>query len=200
VKAIDKPRLRERYIAVREGLPSVTVKDSSAAICARLADMTLLRHAKTVMAYLAFKNEVDLSLLFELRPDVDWVLPRIEGKRLILHPYEPKKLVRHPYGMLEPPADASVVDPEELDVVLVPGVSFDRRGGRLGFGGGFYDRFLVRTSAARIGICYDDCLAEWLPCADHDQRMNWVVTPSMTIHCTPIWQRECAPLDVVVSD
>ena len=47
--------------------------------------------------------------------------------------------------------------------------------------------------AVRIGVCYDSSLTEDLPCADHDQRMNWGVTPTKTIHCTPIWQRECAP-------
>ncbi len=197
---MDKPKLREKYFAVRESLPVASVADDSAALCRRLAEMTLLREAETVMAYLAFNNEVDLSLLFELLPDIDWIVPRIEGKRLILHPYWPEALVRHPFGMLEPPADAPVVDPQELDVVLVPGVSFDRRGGRLGFGGGFYDRFLVRTSAVRIGVCYDCCLADELPCAPHDRRMDWVVTPTATIHAAPRWRRECALPDAVLSN
>jgi 5-formyltetrahydrofolate cyclo-ligase len=189
---MDKSKLRERYRNVRESLSAVRVAEESAAVCRRLASMALVREAETVMAYLAFNNEVDLSLVFELLPDIEWVLPRIEGERMILHPYEPERLVRHPFGMLEPPADAPVVDPRDLDVVLVPGVSFDPRGGRLGFGGGFYDRFLVGTSATRVGICHDGCLAEQLPCADHDRRMDWVVTPTATIHAAPRWRRECA--------
>lgn len=197
---MDKPKLREMYRNVRGGLSTESIAEESAALCERLAQMTLLREAQTVMTYLAFNHEVDLGLLFELLPDTAWVVPRIKGKRLLLHPYEPEQLVRHPFGMLEPPADAPLVDPEELDVVLVPGVSFDRRGGRLGFGGGFYDRFLVTTPATRVGICYDACLADELPCAAHDQRMHWVVTPTATIHCTPIWRRECAPLWLTAND
>ncbi len=189
---MDKSKLRERYRNVRESLSAASVTEGSAAVCRRLASMTLMREAETVMAYLAFSNEVDLGLLFELLPDIEWVLPRIQGQEMILHPYEPDRLVRHPFGMLEPPADAPVVDPQDLDVVLVPGVSFDPRGGRLGFGGGFYDRFLVKTSATRIGICHADCLAEQLPCADHDRRMDWVVTPTASIHTAPRWRRECA--------
>ena len=189
---MDKSELRQKYRELREGLAAASVAEKSAALCRRLARMTLLHEGQAVMAYLAFNNEIDLSLLFELLPDVRWVLPRIEGKDMTLHPYEPQRLVRHPFGMLEPAADAPVVDPEDVDVVLVPGVSFDPRGGRLGFGGGFYDRFLVKTSAVRVGVCYDCCLADELPCAAHDRRMDWVVTPTATIHAAPRWRRECA--------
>jgi 5-formyltetrahydrofolate cyclo-ligase len=189
--AMDKSKLRETYCGIRESLPEADLAEQSAILCRRLARMTVLGEAETVLTYLAFRNEIDLSLLFELLPDVAWVLPRIEGRRLTLHPYEPERLVLHPYGMLEPRADAPVVDPAELDVVLVPGVSFDPRGGRLGFGGGFYDRLLVRTSAVRIGVCHDSCLAEQLPCADHDQRMDWVVTPTLARHTAPRWRRQC---------
>lgn len=189
---MDKSELRDKYRALRKGLSAASVAEKSAAACRRLGQMTLLYEGQTVMAYLAFNNEVDLGLLFELLPGLYWVLPRIEGQDMILHPYEPERLVRHPFGMLEPPANAPVVDPEDLDAVLVPGVSFDPRGGRLGFGGGFYDRFLVKTSATRVGVCYDRCLADELPCAVHDRRMDWVVTPTATIHAAPRWRRECA--------
>jgi 5-formyltetrahydrofolate cyclo-ligase len=151
--------------------------------------MTLLCEAERVLAYLAFGSELDVSALFELLPDIEWVVPRIEGKRLIVHPYAPEGLIRHPYGMLEPPVDSPVLDAKEVDLVLVPGVSFDRRGGRLGCGGGFYDRFLSRTSAIRVGVCDDSCLTEVLPLSDHDQWMDWVVTPTMAIHCAPVWRR-----------
>lgn len=187
---LAKDERREKYCDIREGLSESEVVEASEALCRRLARMTLLKEAGSVLSYLAFRNELDLGLLFDLLPSIHWVLPRIDGKRLVLHPYEPERLIRHPYGMLEPPADAPTVTPEELDVVLVPGVSFDPSGGRLGFGGGFYDRFLVRTPAARVGICYDRCLAERLPCADHDQRMDWVVTPSTAMHCAPLWRRK----------
>jgi len=80
--------------------------------------------------------------------------------------------------MLEPAADLPVIDPATLDVVLVPGVAFDRQGGRLGFGGGYYDRLLPTTPALRIGVTYDECLCDALPCGEHDQRMDWIVTPT----------------------
>jgi 5-formyltetrahydrofolate cyclo-ligase len=192
MKTTNKTQLRQTYCTLREDLTGMHVADASTAVCRRLATMTVLREARTVLSYLAFRNEIDLDPLFEFLPGIDWVLPRIEGERLVLHTYQPDDLVPHAFGMLEPSADAPRVDPVDLDVVLVPGVAFDPRGGRLGFGGGFYDRLLVRTSAIRIGVTYDQCMPEELPCAPHDQRMDWVVTPTRAIHTTPLWRRECS--------
>jgi 5-formyltetrahydrofolate cyclo-ligase len=183
---MDKPQLRRQFCSLRECLPAEEVADASAALCQRLANWPVLREARIILTYLAFRNEPDLGLLFDLLPHVRWTVPRIEGQRLVLHPYDPARLVRHRFGMLEPAADLPVVDPITLDLVLVPGVAFDRQGGRLGFGGGYYDRLLPTTPALRVGVTYDRCLADVLPCGEHDQRMDWVVTPTQEIHCTPI--------------
>jgi 5-formyltetrahydrofolate cyclo-ligase len=151
--------------------------------------MTILQEAAKILTYLAFRHELDLNPLFGYLPNVEWIVPRIDGRRLVLHPYCRDNLTRHPYGMQEPLAGGPVVDPKELDVVLVPGVAFDQRGGRLGFGGGFYDRLLIRTSALRVGIAYDRCLVDELPCHKHDQRMDWLVTPTQAIRCGPLWRQ-----------
>jgi 5-formyltetrahydrofolate cyclo-ligase len=94
-----------------------------------------------------------------------------------IHRYDPDRLVRHRFGMLEPDPDLPEIGPGEIDIVLVPGVAFDWRGGRMGFGGGYYDRFLPTTPALRVGVTYDSCLVDTLPCAEHDQPMDWIVTP-----------------------
>ena len=181
---MDKSQLRHDFCTLREDLPAENVASASAALCQRLSAWTVLRQAQTVLTYLAFRNELDLSNLFDLAPQIDWVVPRIiKDQRMTLHPYDPAHLVRHRFGMLEPAADLPVVAPATLDIVLVPGVAFDPSGGRLGFGGGYYDRFLLTTPALRVGVTHDDYLAETLPCGEHDQRMDWVVTPTREIHC-----------------
>jgi 5-formyltetrahydrofolate cyclo-ligase len=188
---MPKPQLRRQFCTLRECLPPEDVAAASAAMCHRLAAWPVLREAHAVLTYLAFRNEPDLSLLFDLLPHVRWAVPRVEGQRLVLHPYDPAQLVRHRFGMLEPAPDLPVVAPTALDVVLVPGVAFDPRGGRLGFGGGYYDRFLPSTPALRVAPTYDQCLCESLPCREHDQRMDWVVTPTRMIHCAPLWRAAC---------
>jgi 5-formyltetrahydrofolate cyclo-ligase len=189
---LSKRELRDQFCTLRERLSSKELAAVSAALCQRLAAWPRLRKAQAILTYLAFRNEPDLGLLFDLLPAVHWVVPRIEGEHLVLHAYDPARLVRHRFGMLEPAADLPVVDPATLDVALVPGVAFDRRGGRLGFGGGYYDRFLLTTPALRVGITYDECLADTLPCGEHDQRMDWVVTPTREINTAPLWRTECA--------
>jgi len=181
----EKPELRQRFCDLRECLPEEDVAAASAAVCRHLANWMPLRQARTVLTYLAFRNEIDLSALFDLLPHIRWAVPRIVGKGMAIHLYDPARLVRHRFGMLEPDPTLPEVAPCELDVVLVPGVAFDRHGGRLGFGGGYYDRFLPTTPALRVGVTYDHCLAERLPCGERDQRMDWVVTPTKVIHCHP---------------
>jgi 5-formyltetrahydrofolate cyclo-ligase len=96
----------------------------------------------------------------------------------VIHPYDPTRLVRHRFGILEPTADLPIIEPAEIAIVLVPGIVFDRHGRRLGWGSGYYDRFLSTTPALRVGVTYDECLTDSLPCTENDQWMDWIVTPT----------------------
>jgi 5-formyltetrahydrofolate cyclo-ligase len=176
-----KAKVRRQYRSIREAKTAESVREDSLALCHRLAGWDELQSTGRIMAYIAFRNELDLAPLFAALPEVKWIVPRVVGKRMVLHPYDPGRLVRHRFGMLEPAADLPTIDPTTLNVVLVPGVVFDRRGGRMGFGGGFYDGFLPTTRALRVGVTFDDCLVTTVPCDGHDQRMNWVVTPTQTL-------------------
>jgi len=180
---MDKVELRLKFRSLRESLATEEVAEASAALCRRLTAWDPLRQARSVMAYLAFRNEPSLEPLFGLLPHVRWTIPRIEGNRLVVHLYDPNRLVRHRLGMLEPAADLPVVDPAHLDVVLVPGVAFDLTGRRLGFGGGYYDRFLRTTPALRVGIAFDCCVTDALFSVETDQSMDWIVTPTREVRC-----------------
>jgi len=183
--ATTKSALRRHYASIRDSLSPAHVRAASRVLCERLAAWDPVHDASTVLAYIAFRNEIDLQPLFAALPRVRWAVPRIEGARLILHPYDPARLVRHRFGMLEPASDLPEIPPDVLDIVLVPGVAFDRQGRRLGFGGGYYDRFLPTTPALRVGIAHDECLTECLPHDAHDQNVDWVATPSCLIRCPP---------------
>ena len=105
------------------------------------------------------------------------LFPRVEGDDLSMRVAgSPCELMRGTFGILSPAADA----PERpWDIVLVPGIAFDRAGGRLGRGRGFYDRFLARHSdATRVGICFDEQLVANVPREAHDLYLHAVITPS----------------------
>ena len=85
-------------------------------------------------------------------------------------------LVRHPYGMLEPGPDCPLIPPDQIDLVLVPGLAFDRSGGRLGRGGGYYDRWLAGFSGITAALCRDGLLMEAIPRLPHDLGVDLVIT------------------------
>ena len=94
-------------------------------------------------------------------------------------------LDRGALGIRIPKEPYVVVEPQILDCILVPGLAFDRRGGRMGMGAGYYDRYLQQIAVEkRIGIAWDNQISEeMLPMAPHDEWMHTIVTPSESIHC-----------------
>lgn len=137
------------------------------------------------MGYAAMPDEVDTSAFLARRASegAEVALPRVQGVELEARLWRPgDALVLSPLGIREP-ADASPrVDPSRLDLVVVPGVAFDRRGGRLGFGKGFYDRFLGSCPRAlRVGVAFRQQIQETLPLGPQDERMDWVVGPDVAI-------------------
>ena len=118
---------------------------------------------------------------------VPLALPVVAGKGqpLVFRAWAPGDLMdKGVWGIPEPRADKPVLEP---DVLLVPLLAFDIRGGRLGYGGGFYDRTLARLRPIKpivaIGLAYDEQRVNAVPHLDYDQRLDWVLTPSGPLRC-----------------
>ena len=177
-----KPELRERAAAARAALSAPARADAAAEIRHRLADLPELRAASCVLAYAAFGVEVDLDALLErlLASGTTVLLPYVEGDSLRCAPVGSlDELAPGFRGVREPPAPAvQAADPRLVDVALVPGVAFDRRGGRLGYGGGHFDRLLagLRPDAKVVGIAYHAQLVDVVPIEPHDRRVDMVIT------------------------
>jgi 5-formyltetrahydrofolate cyclo-ligase len=157
------------------------VASASERICERLAEWPTFQKAQTVMAYMSFRNEVSLLPLMNQSCHKRWVIQQTEARpepHLILHLYDPARLVRHRFGMLEPDASLPVIEPCALDLVLVPGLAFDRRGYRLGFGGGFYDRFLPHVAAGKVGIVSTALIVDCVPNDRFDHRVDYLASES----------------------
>jgi 5-formyltetrahydrofolate cyclo-ligase len=94
-------------------------------------------------------------------------------------------LTASPYGALEPLA-RTIVEPERVDLVVTPGLAFDARGFRVGYGGAYYDRFLPRTraDAARIGLCFDEQVLDAVPHGDGDEPVRAIVTDRRILRVT----------------
>lgn len=172
----NKSILRRKFLQQRQSLSPVEWQTKSRMICDRLKTATVFKKAQTILAYFSFRQEVDLTPLFEL--DKSWVFPRCVGKSLIWHSWQPAdSLQTGKYGILEPHSNVPMIDPKTADLILVPVVACDRQGYRLGYGGGFYDRLLSSAfDIPTIGIVFDFAYVAELPIDTWDMPLNFICT------------------------
>ncbi len=141
--------------------------------------MEYYRKAQTVMLYMPVKGEADVTGL--LCDKKVFLTPVTDGDDI--YACRVGELVKGVFGVMEP-AVKEVFDKEKIDLVLVPGVAFDKKGNRMGFGKGYYDRFLENINALKIGVCHSFQLVDSVPSEKHDVKMDIIVTER------EIWTRE----------
>ena len=176
-----KAGLRELCLARRAHLTPSDRCRMSADIAGHVSAMPAFQDSRTIMLYLALPQEVQTeTLLAEChRMTKRIATPVVTRHGLLAAQLRPEaKLEPGPFGILEPAGGATIISPDEIDCVLVPGVAFDRRGARLGFGKGYYDRFLCRLPAPThvCGLAFSTQIVERVPDMPHDVRMHWLVT------------------------
>jgi 5-formyltetrahydrofolate cyclo-ligase len=179
---IEKAELRRSLLQIRRHLPPATWRTQSDRLCHHLQASPPFSQAQTLLAYLSFRQEPDLSPLFVVKwGRKQWGVPRCEGKSLIWHRWSPDTLQPGAYGILEPIAQAPLIDPAAVDLILVPSVAIDSQGYRLGYGGGFYDRALSHPDWATkptIGIVFDFAVLPKLPIELWDRPLQGICTES----------------------
>ena len=158
-----------------------TLKKMSAAVVQKFQTLELFKSAHAVGAYMPLADEVDIAPLFQYL-EKTFYIPAFDG---FSGTYRMARLTaelkRGRFGIPEPAVPVFATE-DELDLILVPGVAFDRVGRRVGRGGGFYDRLLPQYRAVRAGICFDfQCLGA-VPAEKHDIRMSWVVTEARILN------------------
>lgn len=178
---MTKHELRKLMARRKAGCPPELRRRLSADVSAGVLASRLWAGAQTVLLYCSLPDEADTSLLLAeaCRQDKRVLLPVVVGDDLSLRLYQgPASMQAGAFGILEPQGpDFPAEDYAQIDLVVVPGVAFDRAGHRLGRGRGYYDRLLPRlTSARRMGICWDFQLLDCVPCLPHDVVMDCVVS------------------------
>lgn len=170
-------------VSLKRSYTTPALQKRSADIMQRIEETVLFRQAGCIALYHALRDEVQTADFIE-----KWyqkkriLLPVVQGKDLLLYQYEGKESLRKgAFGILEPTADCRLTAKNEVDLVIVPGVAFDRRRNRLGRGKGFYDRLLSTLAARTIGICYDFQLMDEIPTEPFDRKMDLIITEKETI-------------------
>ena len=185
-----KREVRRGVLALRDALPQAERIRLATSVTGRFMALPEVARAKTVLAFWSFGSELPTAPLIAGLHDrgVVVALPRIIEGELEARSYRPGDAVSDTtFGAFEP-TGGSLVDPTEIDMIAVPAVAFDRECRRVGYGGGFYDRFLPRTrrDASRVGVGYGLQLlppGRALPAGHFDLRVDLVVTESETLRC-----------------
>jgi 5-formyltetrahydrofolate cyclo-ligase len=183
-----KQDLRRAALAARRSMTNDERASASAAIAQRLLALPELADARTVLLHAALRDEVDLGPLVGplIARGVRTLFPRVRGTALELVAAADLLTLQLGYrGIMEPVGPS--IDPAVVDAAIVPGVAFDPQGGRLGQGGGHYDRLLplLPTSAWRIGVCFACQVVPVVPREAHDVAMHLVVHERRTHRAAP---------------
>lgn len=145
----------------------------SAAATSRLEAWPPYRRAEHVLSYLAFGSELNLV---GLSGKHFYTTRTREDGTLSVHALS-EGLERHPYGFYQPRAESPVVEIERLELLLIPGLAFDRSGSRLGYGRGFYDRLLEQvTGVPVVGVAPSALIVATLPTEPHDMKMTHLLS------------------------
>ena len=176
----EKNTLRAIYREKREALDAETRRPWDEAICAAVAASASFRYADIVLGYSPFGFEIDVTplLLRTLEAGKRIALPRTYGKGLMNFHYVTSldELESGAYGILEPREDAPLYEDVPATLCLVPGILFDRTGLRIGYGGGYYDRFLRDHEVNTLGIIYRSFVLPSVPGGRYDRHVSAIAT------------------------
>lgn len=179
-----KSELRRKFISLRQSQNEEQASRLSSIIANKLSELKNIHDADCVMVYFAFRGEVNLNSFIDfcLKQGKRICMPKITGEGVMeaVEYLEGCMLKDNKYGIPEPLGTKNI-DKKDIDVVIVPAVAFDENFYRLGYGGGYYDRFLRNTDAVKIGVGFDLQITEKLPSEMHDKRMDMVISDKRTL-------------------
>ena len=188
----DKEQIRRQTLARRDSMPEGERAQLSRAVCRRFRRMAAVGRARTLFCFASFRSEVEtLDILrWALRRGLITTVPHVLGPRhmVAVRISDVCDLAPGYCGIPEPHHELPVVSAETIDVAVLPGAAFDGEGGRMGYGGGYYDAFLrrLRPDAVRIGLAFEEQIVGCVPCEPHDQRAHLIVTEKRVLRCASV--------------
>lgn len=183
--------IRQETLRQREALSASQRQQKSAIIARQLLDLAVMAKIKTIFTYVNFRSEVETKTLIAtwLATGKKVCVPLTLTKELRLEAYEIRNLdrdLRPGYCQIPEPDTTRLkpINPAGIEAIILPGSVFDLHGGRLGYGGGYYDRFISQQapSAIRIALAFELQLTSNLPLLAHDQKVHTLITEERVLH------------------
>jgi len=179
MSTVDKSSLRQYLLSVRTSIPSAEKSELDRAIIRELTALDVYRHTDLLLCFYPMRGEPDLRPLMELAlsDGIPVALPVCTANGMIFrHLEQETALVPDRFGIPAPPPDSREASPTARTLCLLPGLAADRHGNRLGYGGGFYDRFLPHFEGVTLFPIYRCHLMDTLPHEAHDIPADMILT------------------------
>ncbi len=159
----SKKNMRSKYRQIRNSINEEQRRESSAKIMTDIIESDFYKHAKLIFVYVSYLSEVDTSRLIEhsLAVGKRVCVPHTLDNHVMLanEIFAESRYVLDRYG-IKTPVEEHFVDKSEIDLTIVPGLAFDSLGFRLGYGGGYYDKFLSDYTGTSVGVAYQKCVCD----------------------------------------
>lgn len=175
---MEKNEIRRKIKGLKAMLLETEKLQAAEEVFDRLEQTAAFLMADRILMYHSLPDELStIKFLRKWHDRKHFYLPRVNGVNLDILPYDQSRLELVAFH-IEEPTGTDTVSPEEIELIVVPGVAYDRSGNRLGRGKGFYDRLLSSTKATKIGVAYEFQLVDSIPTEPHDVKMDLVITQS----------------------
>lgn len=185
---IDKKKqIRREILEIRNDLSLEKKSNYDKLIANKFFESSYYREANNIFIYISYGSEIDTKCIIAraLKEGKNIYVPRTEFSTRLMNAVKINNLnnlIESKYGALEPKKDKPFIDPNDLDLIVVPGVAFDRSGGRIGYGAGFYDRYFKRINdenksrIMKLVLAYDFQLIDKVPTDEEDVSVDAVMT------------------------
>lgn len=174
-----KQKIRKNFLKIRKEINSDVVENNSRIICEKLICMDIWNNVSSIFVYSSINNEVNLDIL------VKWArcrgiiiaFPKVTGNDMNFYQINNENDLKKGYfDILEPLGNTNIIEPDVNSLIFVPGIAFDKRGYRVGYGKGFYDRFFERYYVGgKIGVAFESQMTEEIINDKYDIAMDIIV-------------------------
>lgn len=175
---MEKRDIRKKIRDLKSMMLETEKYSAAEEVFSRFEETAAFLMANHILIYHSLPDELSTQrFLAKWNGKKHFYLPRVNGVNLEILPYEESRLELGAFHIEEPTGN-NTVSPDDIELVVVPGVAYDRFGNRLGRGKGFYDRLLQSTRATKVGVCYEFQLLDEVPSEEHDVKMDMVISQS----------------------
>jgi len=179
---MDKNTIRTKYLTIRQNIKNKSEQNNL--IYQQVVNNIQINQSDLILIYLSFSDEVDTQpIINHYLKSKKIAVPKINGPEMEFYYIDNStKFQKNQFGILEPVTNNKVLDFQN-SVCITPGLCFDLPGNRLGYGHGFYDKFLNQNKIYSIGLCYQECLVPHLPHTKFDHKMDQIITSTIDKSC-----------------